>query len=116
MTKLECQHVSATEAGGEIFQVSFEAVRNQEDGPYLLLQRAFLEEDEEASDPCYIETHKEHLIGHYPQIGAVLTRSRLTINLPAPANETIEVTFQVADKEFQEVRRVLAIILRQDLK
>ncbi|MEN8233160.1 MAG: hypothetical protein ABFR35_10855 [Thermodesulfobacteriota bacterium] len=116
MMKLKCQYVSATEAGDEIFQVSFEAVRDQEDGPYLLLQRAFLEEDDGDDAACYIETNEEHLIGHYAKIGAALTRNRLTINLPPPANETIEVNFQATDPEFQKIRRMLAIILQQDLK
>ncbi len=114
--KLKCQYVSATEAGDEIFQVLFEAVRDPEDGPYLLLQRAFLEEDDGDDTACYIETNEEHLIGHYSKIGAALTRYRLTINLPPPANETIEVDFQATDPEFQEIRRMLAIILQQGLK
>jgi hypothetical protein len=108
MMKLKCQYVSATEAGDEIFQVLFKAVRDQEDGPYLLLQRAFLEEDDAG---CYIETNEKHLIGHYPKIVAALTRNRLTINFPPPANETIEMNFQATDPEFQEIRRMLAIIL-----
>jgi hypothetical protein len=114
--KLKCQYVSATEAGDEIFQVLFKAVRDQEDGPYLLLQRAFFEEDDGDDEACYIETNEEHLIGHYPKIDAALTRNRLIINLPPPANDTIEVNFQATDSEFQEIRRVLAIILQQDLK
>jgi len=116
MIKLKCQHVSATEAGDEIFQVVFEAVRDQEDGPYLLLQRAFLEEDEGDDDPCYVETNEEHLIDYYPKLGVELTRNRLTLYLPPPTDETIEVNFQATDQEFQEVRRILAIILRQNVE
>jgi hypothetical protein len=44
--KLKCQRASASEAGGEMFQVLFEANPEQEDGPYVLIQRAWLEEDE----------------------------------------------------------------------
>lgn len=44
--KQKCQHVSASEAGDELFQVLFEAKQDQEDGPYVLIQRTFLEEDE----------------------------------------------------------------------
>ena len=116
MIKLRCQYVSATEAGDEIFQVLFKAVRDQADGPYLLLQRAFLEEDDGDVTACYIETNEEHLIGHYSKINAALTRNRLTINIPPPANETIEVNFQATDPAFQEFRRMIAIILQQDLK
>ncbi len=114
--KLKCRHVSATEADDEIFQVEFEAVRGQEDGPYLLLQRTFLEEDEEDDDQCYVETNEEHLIGHYPKLDVELTRNRLLLYLPPPADETIEVSFQATDQEFQEVRRILAIILRQNVE
>ena len=114
--KLKCQYVSATEAGDEIFQVLFKAERDQEDGPYLLLQRAFFEEDDGDDEACYIETNEEHLIGHYPKIDAALTRNRLIINLPPPVNEMIEVNFQATDSEFQGIRRMLAIILQQDLK
>ena len=82
--KLNCQHVSASEAGHEIFQVLFAAQPEQEDGPYVLISHAFLEEDEGESSSIYVETHDEGLIGHYPQIDAQLTRSRLTIRLPSP--------------------------------
>lgn len=42
--KLNCQSVSSSEAGDEIFQIVFNAVINLDDGPCLLLQRAFLED------------------------------------------------------------------------
>jgi hypothetical protein len=35
--KLKCEHTSASEAGDEIFQVMFEAKRDREDGPYILI-------------------------------------------------------------------------------
>jgi hypothetical protein len=44
--KLNCQSVSTSEAGDEIFQILFNAEINQDDGSYLLLQRAFFEEDD----------------------------------------------------------------------
>ncbi len=111
--KLNCKHVSTSEAGGEIFQVLFEAERDQEDGPYLLLQRAFLEEDEEDDDnPCYVETNDERLIGHYADIDVKLTRGRLTVNLPPPVAETIEADFNATDEKFERIRRMLGIILR----
>ncbi len=114
--KLSCQSVSTSEADDEMFQVLFEIARDDEDGPYLLLQRAFLEEDDGEDDPCYVETNEEHLIGYYPNLRAELTRNRLTLNLPPPATETIEVNFQITNPEFQEVRRMLTIVLHQDFK
>ena len=57
--QLKCGSVSASEAGGEMFQALFEANPEQEDGPYVLIQRTWLEEDEGASSPFYVETHDE---------------------------------------------------------
>jgi len=110
--RLDCQYVSTSEAGGEIFQVLFEAERDQEDGPYLLLQRAFLEEDEGKDAPCYVETNDKRLIGHYPDLEVELTRNRLTVNLPLPSAETIEADFKATDEEYEQIRRMLKIILR----
>ncbi|MFO7803065.1 MAG: hypothetical protein R6V55_12295 [Desulfovermiculus sp.] len=56
--KLNCQYVSASEAGDEIFQILMEEERDRDEGPYLLLQRAFLEEYE-GNDPFYVETNDE---------------------------------------------------------
>ncbi len=112
MMKLKCQHVSVGEAGDEIFQVQFEGVQNQEDGPYVLIQRAWLEEDKDEFSTIYVETHIERLIDHYPEIDAQLTRNHLTLRLPPPANETIDIEFTTSDTNFRKVRRMLEIILQ----
>ena len=113
--KLKCRKASASEAGDEIFQVLFEVAPEQEDGPYVLIQRAWLEEEEGAASPYYVETHEERLIGHYATLEAELSRKRLTLRLPPPANENIEIDFTTSDTNFQEIQRVLGIILQQDL-
>ena len=110
--KLDCQYVSASEAGGEIFQILMEAERDQEDGPYLLLQRAFFEEDEGDDAPCYVETNDERLIGHYPEIEVELTRRRLTVKLPPPVDETIEAHFEASDEEFKGISDMLKVIVQ----
>jgi hypothetical protein len=115
MMKCKCQHVSASEAGDEIFQVRFEAQRDQEGGPYVLIQRAWLDEDDDEFSPIYVETHEERLIGHYPTVKAELSRNRLTLRLPPPVAETIEVEFVASEKEFRELSRMLGIILQKDL-
>jgi len=79
---------------------------------YLLLQRAFFEEDEGDDDPCYVETNDERLIGHYPDLDVTLTRNRLTVNLPLPVAETIEADFKATDEEFEQIRRMLGTILQ----
>ncbi len=55
MIKMNCQYVSAGEAGDELFQVVFEEKREQEHGPYLLIARAFLGEDEGEQSTIYVE-------------------------------------------------------------
>ena len=112
--RIECEYVSASSAGDEIFQVLFESVEKQYDEPYLLIQRAWLEEDESEFSPIYVETHNRDLIGHYPTVEAVLTRNHLTLRLPAPANEVIDVDFKASDANFHEVSRMLGIILFND--
>ena len=96
-------------------RVTFRADSNQEDGPYVLIQRGFLEEDEGELAPCYIETLDECLIGHYSVLDAVLTRNRFILRLPPPTNETLEVEVQASDHKFKDIRRVLRIILQEDI-
>ena len=99
-----------------MFQVLFEANPGQEDGPYVLIQRAWLEEEEGAASPYYVETHEERLIGHYATLEVELSRNHLTLRLPPPADETIEIDFTTSEGDFQEIQRVLGIILRRDLE
>jgi hypothetical protein len=112
--RFECQHVSTGSAGDEIFQILFEKEQDQYEEPYLLIQRAWLEEDEGEFSPIYVETHDLDLTGHYPTVDAVLTRDRLTLRLPSPADRMIEVEFETSDANFQEVSRMLRIILQKD--
>ena len=114
--KLNCQSVSTSEAGDEIFQILFNAEINQDDSSYLLLQRAFFEEDDGDNVSCYVETNEEYLIGHYPNFHADLSRNQLTLVLPSPTNETIEINFQITDQKFRELRHMLTIVLQQDFK
>jgi hypothetical protein len=114
--KLKCRKAFASEAGDEIFQVLFQANPEQEDGPYVLIQRAWLEENDGAASPCYVETHDEGLIGHYPTLEVELSRNRLFLRLPAPVDESIEIDFTMPDGDCQEIQRVLGIILQRDLR
>ena len=113
--RFECKHVSASSAGNEIFQVLFEKVQEHYDEPYLLIQRAWLEEDEGESSPIYVETHDLDLIGHYPTVDALLTRNHIALRLPSPVNEAIDVGFETSDANFQEISRMLGIILQKDM-
>ena len=113
--KLKCAKASASEAMGEIFQVMFEVDPEQEESPYLLIQRAWLEEEEGAASQIYVETHDERLIGHYVSLEAILTRNHLTLRLPPPKDETIEIDFTASARDFHAVQRALGIILQRDL-
>ncbi len=110
--RLNCKHVSAGESGGEIFQVLFEEKEDQYDEPYVLIQRAWLEEDEGEFSPIYVETNDRRLIGHYRKVDAVLTRSHLTLRLPPPTEEMIEIDFTTSDSNFRRVKRMLGIMLQ----
>jgi len=113
--KLKCKKVSASVAGDEIFQVIFEETPEIEDGQYVLVSRAFLEEDEGEISSVYLETHNERMIGHYADIEAKLTRNRFTAHLPPPANELIEVDFTISDQNYEEIKRTLEIIFQKSI-
>ena len=113
--KLNCEHVSVSEAGGDYFQVLFKKHEKGE-GPYLLIQRGFEFDEDEAPDPCYVETHEQRFIGHFTGLGANLSRNRFILRLPPPHRETIQVDFETPDRNFREVMRALRIILHEDLQ
>lgn len=109
-----CTQASASEAGDEIFQVLFNNDCDPEDfdSPYLLIQRAWLEEDEGDSDGVYVECTNRDLCGHYSGgVVAELTRDSIYLRLPAPAKEVIKVYFKASDQEYKEIMEMLALIL-----
>ena len=116
--KLKCKYVEASQAGDEIFQICFDAERGQENGPYLLISRAYLEEDDDESESStiYVEMQGEQLIaGHYKMVESNLTREHLTLRFPSdPASEQIDIEFKTSDRNFKKVERMLGIILRKD--
>jgi len=111
--RLDCKYISVSEAEDEIFQILLKANGDEEDGPYLLLQRAFLEEDEGENAPCYVETHDDRSIGHYPEVELELTRDQLTVRLPPPVGQTIEANFRLTDEEeFKQISEILKVIVQ----
>jgi len=109
-----CTQASASEAGDEIFQVLFQNDCDPEDfdSPYLLIQRAWLEEDEGSSSRIYVECTNMDLCGHYSEgVVAELTRDLIHLHLPAPANEVIKVRFKANDLDFDAISKMLALIL-----
>jgi hypothetical protein len=111
MIELNCPHVSTCEGGGEIHQILFEENHEDEDGPYVLISRAFLEEEDESEEASvYVETHDARLIGHYPRIGTEINRDNLTLTLPEPASETIKIHFSISDRDFHKMVDTLVIL------
>ena len=78
MNKLHANHLSASEMGGEYFQVMFEEER-ESDKAYFLIQRQFEMPDDGS---CYVETHKEEVCGDFKIRQAKLSRNSLWIRLP----------------------------------
>ncbi|MFH1137240.1 MAG: hypothetical protein V1816_14305 [Pseudomonadota bacterium] len=108
--ELKVDLVSLTEEE-EVFQILFEEDPNREDTPYLLLQRAFLDEEDDPAPPCYLETHEDGSTRPYTRPDAELTENRLVLYLPPPGNETIIVHFRATNRQFKKIKRLLAIIL-----
>ena len=77
MKKFHARHVSASESGGEYFQVLFE---EKEDGDknYLLIQRQF---EMPGRGYCYIEDHELSPCGHFIA-KAVLNRNEFQLQIP----------------------------------
>ena len=76
-------------------------------GPYLIVQRQFEMPD---GGRCYIETHDESYIGHFPLRLTEFSRTRLAFEILRKANTHVEVAFALNAPEFEEVRRVAEIV------
>jgi len=76
-------------------------------GPYLIIQRQFEMPDRKR---CYIETHDEGYIGHFPVRLAEFSRTRLAFEIRRKTRNHVEVTFSLNASEFEEVRRVAEIV------
>ena len=76
-------------------------------GPYLIVQRDF---EMPETGQCYIETHDEGYIGHFPLRLTKLTRTRLALDIVRPTNIHVEVSFALNGSEFETVRRVAEVI------
>jgi hypothetical protein len=76
-------------------------------GPYLIVQRDFEMPDYGC---CYIETHDEGYIGHFPLRLTELSRTRLSFEIVRTANNHVEVSFALNASQFEKVRRIAEII------
>ncbi len=76
-------------------------------GPYLIVQRQFEMPDR---GRCYIETHDEGYIGHFPLRLTEFSRTRLAFEIVRKTNSHVEVSFALNASEFEEARRVAEIV------
>ena len=112
--RFRANYVSASEAG-DYFQVLFKtsvptetsADATDDESPYLLIQRQYEDPDD---DQCYVETRDEGYIGHFRLRSIEFSQYRVLIALARDRDSRIEVEFEIAEREFQEVARVIDII------
>jgi hypothetical protein len=107
VVKIELDHVSASESG-DYYQVMFEGELNQEEGPYVLIQRQFEFPD---GGRCYVETHDQDHSGHFKVAQAELHRNRFFLKLAGRKGAGLEVAFKTTAKNWREIVRVLRIMI-----
>ena len=114
--KFHANYVSASEAGDEYFQVSFDTEAPSDDDfdlsgpahPYLLVQRQFEDDD---GGVCYIETcDHDNYTGHFRLRLIEFTPKRLAFEIARADLKYVEVTYDLDAKQFGEVQRVVQII------
>ena len=76
-------------------------------GPYLVVQRQVVMSDR---GRCYLETHVEGYIGHFPLRLTQLSRTRLAFEILRKTDNHVEVSFALNASEFEEVRRIAEVI------
>ena len=111
--KLHANFVSASEAGGEFFQVLFEENQSENEDEYVstdkyfLIQRQFEFPD---NGECYIETQEPSECEQCQISFSKLNRDKFCIQLPEQPRKW-EITFAIDDDNYEEVKRILKIIL-----
>ena len=105
----KAKNVIATESG-DYYQVDFEETRDSLIN-YLLIQRGF-EFEELTPDPVYVECSDPDLCGHVPIKKVSFTPNRFYLQVD-DANEdfAFDITYQIDENNYQEVKRILEIIL-----
>ena len=108
IVELRCAHASATEAG-DGYQVLFETTRDSLEG-YVLIQRHFEFPDR---GKCYLETGDREFCGHFLIRSANLSRDQLQITFGNDPSKRIVVLFTATDSVYDEVKRVLQIMIAE---
>jgi hypothetical protein len=81
---------------------------DNEDEKYILIQKFFDDDIDETENYCYIESHDDNIIGHYNKLEATLKRDYLELKLK---KRIVKIYFEIEEKQFNELKSVLKIIL-----
>jgi hypothetical protein len=106
--RFQANYIS-TSISGDYCQAMFAAKMDPGDpgSPYLLLQPQFEMPD---GGECYIETHDRKYIGHFLVRRVEFTPEKLSIEFDLPADNLINVTFDMTIANFKKMSRVVRII------
>lgn len=107
MKEFSFPYVSVASSGGEYFQVSF-GDGEESDHSYLLIQRQFESDD---GGYLYVESHERRLCGHFKIRKAELGRNMLRLELACEPAETVQIRFQAEGARYNQVRRVLKVMI-----
>jgi len=81
---------------------------DEEEGPYVLVQRQFESPD---GGRCYVETHEPGYVGHFRIAYAELGRNRFFLKLSRATAAELEVVFNTTEENWGEVARVMRIMI-----
>ncbi len=107
--EFHCGYVSASEFGGDHFEVRFAKTReNEMDEGYVLVQRQFEMPDD---GRCYVETNHRDDCGRFVIRNARLTRNQFEFELGHRPARKLKVSFQATDSAYADAKRVLQIVI-----
>jgi len=107
VTEFSFPCVSVASSGGEYFQVSFEDDPDR-DSAYFIIQGQFESYD---GGLFYLECHERTLCGHFKIRRAQLDRKMFRLELASEPAETVQITFQADSARYNQLRRVLKIMM-----
>jgi hypothetical protein len=100
-------YVSVASSGGEYFQVLVEEDPDR-GSSYFLIQRQFESYD---GGLFYLECHERTLCGHFKIRTAQLGRNMFRLELARESPKTVQIRFQADNARYNQLRRVLKIII-----
>lgn len=99
--------ISIDEYGCQVLFI--ENTKGLDSNQYILFQ--FSEEEYEETPKgnyIYVESHREHLIGHYKRINAILMRGSLMIEIGK--NQEIQIKFSISENKYKKLINVFEIL------